>query len=193
MKSTSFKAGIALCGAVTIYSAALAGCSMNAPIPAAGTTPAGAAAPVVTAPVATAPASSDSDAAKPASPLQATIATDKASYKAGEKVTFTITLRNTGRTAQNLTFSSGQSFDVFVRPQGEPEAEPLWYWSHDRMFTMALRNMILGAGEEKTWTTSWKQVDNAGKQLPRGSYSVIGRVTANGGFDSALLTVKLTD
>jgi hypothetical protein len=64
-------------------------------------------------------------------------------------VTFTITARNASNTVQNLSFSSGQSYDIMVRPQGQSDAEPLWQWSRGRMFTQAMREISLNAGEQR--------------------------------------------
>ena len=181
MITTLFKTALVLSAALT-----LVGCMRQAPMHAAGTA----------APDAVVPAKADDEKdkardEKAASPLVASVSADKATYKAGESVTFSITLRNTSKLWQTLHFRSGQSFDVAVRAQ--PDGEVLWNYSHGRMFTMALRDLALGPGEQKTWTATWKQVNNKGEQLPRGSYAVTALVTANGGIKAAPITVTLAE
>ncbi len=178
MKLMNMGASLVICGAL-----ALGGCSKKSPMPAAGTTT------MDGFPVATAGGTVDN----PATPVVATLSTDKASYKTGENVTFTITARNASNSAQTLTFNSGQSYDIVVRPQGQPDAEPVWQWSRGRMFTQAMREVVLNAGEEKTWTTTWLQTASVGGFLPRGEYSVSARFAANGGVETTPVTITLTE
>ncbi len=178
MKLMNLGAGLVICSAL-----ALGGCSKKSPMPAAG------AGGMDGIPVATAGGTVDN----PATPVVATLSTDKATYKTGESVTFTVTARNASTSAQTLTFGSGQSYDILVRPAGQPEAEPLWQWSRGRMFTQAVREIPLTAGEQKTWTTSWLQTGNAGGFLPRGEYTVSARLAANGGLETTPVTITFTD
>jgi hypothetical protein len=179
MKRWNLGAGLVICSAL-----ALGGCAKKSPMPAVGTDPMDAGVPVATA---------GGNVDNPAAPVVATLSTDKTTYKSGEPVTFTLTARNAGNTAQNLNFGSGQSYDIVVRPQGQSNAEPLWQWSRGRMFTQALREITLNAGEQKTWTTTWLQTGSAGGFVPRGQYTVSARLTANGGVEAAPLTITLTE
>jgi hypothetical protein len=61
------------------------------------------------------------------------------------------------------------------------------------MFTQAVREIPLTAGEQKTWTTSWLQTGNAGGFLPRGEYTVSARLAANGGLETTPVTITFTD
>lgn len=178
MKLINLSAGLVICSAL-----ALGGCSKKSPMPAAGATA------MDGFPVATAGGTVDDSA----TPVVATLSTDKATYKTGENVTFTIAARNASNSAQTLTFNSGQSYDIVVRPHGQPDAEPVWQWSRGRMFTQAMREMALNAGEQKTWTTTWLQTANAGGFLPRGQYTVSARLAANGGVETTPVTITLTD
>lgn len=132
----------------------------------------------------------DTTAGQPVT-LAATITADKKTYSRGQIVRFNLTLRNTGKSVQKLTFSSGQSFDITATPAGRTEAA--WRWSHDKMFTMALRDVSLRAGETQSWTATWEQTDNNGNPLPRGEYSVVGSITANGGIDTPPLAITLVN
>jgi hypothetical protein len=123
------------------------------------------------------PAPVDERAQEPGAnaPIVVSVSVDKAAFKAGETVTFTINARNTSDQPQEITFNSGQSFDIAVRrapAKAGEEAPETWRWSHDRSFTMALRTVSLGAGEELKWTAAWNQSANDGKPAPRGVYEV---------------------
>lgn len=179
MKLMNLGAGLVICSAL-----ALGGCAKKSPMPAVGSNPMDAGVPVATA---------GGNVDNPAMPIVATLSTDKTTYKTSEPITFTITARNSSNAAQTLTFGSGQSYDILVRPQGHAEAEPLWQWSRGRMFTQALREVTLNAGEQKTWTTTWLQTGNAGGFVPRGDYAVSARLAANGGVEVAPVTITLTD
>jgi hypothetical protein len=153
-------------------------------MPAVGTDPMDAGVPVATA---------GGTVDNPATPVVATLSTDKTTYKTSEPITFTITARNASKAVQNLSFSSGQSYDIMVRPQGQSEADPLWQWSRGRMFTQAVRDITLNAGEQKTWTTTWLQTASAGGFVPRGEYTVSARLAVNGGVETAPVNITLTD
>jgi hypothetical protein len=123
--------------------------------------------------------------------VTATISADKGKYARGQIVHFTLILRNTSKSAQKLTFNTGQSFDITATAAGQPQ--PAWRWSQGKMFTMALRNMTLKAGQTQTWTATWEQNDGNGNAVPRGDYNVVGRITANGGIEAQPITITLTD
>jgi hypothetical protein len=179
MKLMNLGAGLVICSAL-----ALGGCAKKSPMPAVGSNPMDAGVPVATA---------GGNVDNPAMPIVATLSTDKTTYKTSEPITFTITARNASNTVQNLSFSSGQSYDIMVRPQGQSDADPLWQWSRGRMFTQAMREISLNAGEQRTWTTTWLQTGNAGGFVPRGEYTVSARLAANGGVEVSPVTITLTD
>lgn len=113
----------------------------------------------------------------------------------GKIVNFTMTLRNTTQETQTLRFNSGQSFDITATPadvNGEKK-EVVWRWSHDKMFTRALRSEIMAPGQAKTWTATWNQTDNKDVPLPRGKYTIQAWITANGGLKAPPATLDLTD
>lgn len=83
-----------------------------------------------------------------------------------------MTLRNTSKTAQPLTFGSGQSFDVIAR---DPSNKVVWQWARGRMFTQAVREESLAAGKTLVFNAEWDGTDD-GKTLAPNSYKLEARL-----------------
>ncbi len=123
-------------------------------------------------------------------PVLVQLLTSKRRYREGETVRFTIIARNIGTTRQILRFRSGQSFDITVTSDDE---EQRWDWSRGKMFTQALRAIVLEPGAAHTWTAIWKQVDNDGELMARGPVIIKAKLLANGTINMAPRTISLTD
>jgi len=78
-------------------------------------------------------------------------------------VRFALHLVNTTKKRVELVFPSGQTYDFIVL---DTLGREMWHWANGRMFTQALRNKLIGAGEEldleETWTAA---------TLPPGRYT----------------------
>lgn len=70
-----------------------------------------------------------------------------------ETVTFTFTVENTGESGVDLQFRSGKRADVVVVDADTDET--VWRWSEGRMFTQALTQDTLPAGESRTIDLEW--------------------------------------
>lgn len=85
-------------------------------------------------------------------------------------IRFALHVVNTSKKRVELTFPSGQTYDFVVLDTAGRE---VWRWGNGRMFTQALRNKLLGAGEamdlEETLTSS---------PLPPGRYVARGTLTS---------------
>jgi Intracellular proteinase inhibitor len=124
-----------------------------------------------------------------------TLASDKATYRRGETVHFTITARNAGKTPQKLVFASGQQFDLTATLAGQKQGQQtatVWKWSHGRMFTMIYTEKTLAPGETLRWTAEWNQTGDDEKPVPRGRYSVQAEAPP-GGILSKPLLLTLAD
>lgn len=84
---------------------------------------------------------------EPAPALIATLEADQ--FR--DSVSFTYRVTNVSEQPVELTFSSGQSFDVIVENGGTE----LWRWSGDRMFTQALRQVAIAPGETLAFDATW--------------------------------------
>lgn len=122
-------------------------------------------------------------------PIKVRVTTDKQSYEAGETVKFTFTATNTTDKAIALKFMTGQSFDITV---GGSEG-PKWNWAHDRMFTMALRDVPLEAGKSTTFFVNWNQKGNDGKDMPAGKYIVSGKLTTATPVNAPATSISLDE
>lgn len=121
--------------------------------------------------------------------IEVTAQTDRKTYQTGETVKISITAQNQDERAKEITYNSGQSFDITVTPVGK--AAPRWQWSHGRMFTMALRHKTLSPGEKIEFSTEWDQKDNDKNPMPPGEYTVAARLTANGGVSAAPVQITI--
>jgi hypothetical protein len=71
----------------------------------------------------------------------------------GDEVKFDLTVTNPGQRKVELTFPSGQTYDVVVYDAAGGE---VWRWSTGQMFTQALRNKPLDAHESISYNATWK-------------------------------------
>ena len=69
-----------------------------------------------------------------------------------EGVGFVFHVTNNSSKAIELRFPSGQTHDFVVVDAAGRE---VWRWSDERMFTQALRNTVLDAGETKSYDGQW--------------------------------------
>jgi hypothetical protein len=77
-------------------------------------------------------------------------------------VRFALHVQNAGKKRVELTFPSGQTYDFVVV---DSIGRELWRWGAGRMFTQALRNTLLGAGETLDIHETWRDAP-----LPPGRY-----------------------
>lgn len=101
-------------------------------------------------------------AAKP-SPLQLSLTTDKTTYKSGETIKFTLTARNASKAPVQVTFTSGQKYDIEAR--NDANGALAWRWSEGRMFTQIFREETWQPGETRRYEDTW----NARTSNPDGS------------------------
>jgi hypothetical protein len=81
---------------------------------------------------------------------------------AKEQVRFALDVRNVGKKHAELNFPSGQSYDFVVVDSSGRE---VWHWSSSRMFTSAMQNKQLGAGEAMEVSEAWQPPAVAGRYV----------------------------
>ncbi|HUH11550.1 MAG TPA: BsuPI-related putative proteinase inhibitor [Longimicrobiales bacterium] len=106
----------------------------------------------------------DADSASVASALA--ISLEAQVREAG--VHFRLHATNTSGAPLVLDFRSGQRFDFIVR---EANGGEVWRWSEDRMFTQALGQETLDAGETVTFEATWRAEGRTG------TFVADGRIT----------------
>ncbi len=111
--------------------------------------------------------------------LAVSLTTDKTIYRTGQTVLLTLEATNKSSAAADLLFGSGQSYDIFITDLHKQE---VWRWSQGRVFTMAVREVLLPAGRSLKFTSNWKPARP-------GKYFVRGRLTIAAPLDSPPKTI----
>lgn len=88
-----------------------------------------------------------------------------------ERVRFVFQVLNTGGDPVELVFPSGQSADFEVRRGGER----IWRWSDEQMFTQAVREVTVAAGESLRFEAEWAPPAGTG-----GEMEAVATLTATG-------------
>ena len=71
-----------------------------------------------------------------------------------------------------LRFTSGQTYDFIIR---DSAGQKVWQWSDGKVFTMALQQRELAAGESYEVSARWT-VPQGETELPPGLYYIKGSV-----------------
>lgn len=80
----------------------------------------------------------------------------------GEEVELTLLVTNTSAKPLTLHFTSGQIFDFYAKLKDTDSDIVTWNWSHDKVFTQILWDLILESGETKIYQVTWNGSDNSG-------------------------------
>lgn len=94
-----------------------------------------------------------------ASVLCGAITLSKTTVRPGDVVRFSYTVTNPTNAPVALTFGSAQTFDVAAIPVSRQPAAtrtPVWRLGEGVMWTQAMQSVSVGAGEQKTFTGSWR-------------------------------------
>ncbi|MDF0726989.1 BsuPI-related putative proteinase inhibitor [Cytobacillus sp. S13-E01] len=93
-----------------------------------------------------------------------------------QSATLLIALKNTGEKDITLTFTSGQMFEIVINDESGNE---MYRYSIDKMFTMAIKDLILKPGEKKVWQEKWDYKTQTGESVEPGNYKAIVSVVAS--------------
>ena len=113
------------------------------------------------------------------------LSTDKHMFRAGEPITFTLSLFNHTSEPLTLRFRNAQRYNFLI----ENEAGKLvWRWSDGKMFAQMLGQVVLGPeNPEVVYTETYTG------QLAPGRYTLTGKLTDQDGFASASLTITVKE
>ncbi len=98
------------------------------------------------------------------------LSTDRSQYRPGQTVVMNITVANPFNEPVTLQFTSGQTYDFVIWDSND---QNVWQWSDDKVFTMALQQRELAAGDSYQVSTRWT-VPEGETKLPPGLYHVNG-------------------
>jgi hypothetical protein len=100
------------------------------------------------------------------SPVTATISVESTETS----VSLTLRVVNTSKKRVEINFPSGQTYDFIVI---DSVGREVWRWGGNRMFTQAVRNKLLGAGDQLQFQESMKT-----HGLPAGRYVARATLTS---------------
>lgn len=129
---------------------------------------------------------SEKPALKPAV-LQVEVSTNRRVYQLGDPITITLTVTNRGGMPAPLTFTTSQRYDLTASRSGRE----VWRWSYGRAFAQVIQNINVRPGETISFEETWDQTDKDGDQVPPGSYTIIGWLTAEGREQTTRSSVEI--
>lgn len=97
--------------------------------------------------------------------------------RSDDRMSIDLTVTNPTSRTIVLPFNSGQQFDVEVLQEGQV----IWNWAHDRSFTQALSEMTMRPGDKQSYAARWNFLDNDGRRVPPGRYTVRGILMSDTG------------
>ncbi|HZD60166.1 MAG TPA: BsuPI-related putative proteinase inhibitor [Anaerolineae bacterium] len=93
----------------------------------------------------------------------------------GDRLSFELSVENVSSEPRELSFNSGQKFDVWVKDESGRE---VWRWSHDRMFTQMFETVAIKPNKRISYTVDWPLVNVSGEPVSPGDYHVFTNVVA---------------
>jgi len=121
---------------------------------------------------------------KPVGPILLTLTADKSVYGVGETISVSLTAANKTSTPIPLTFISTKKYDLAIyRVKGTAKGavvdkEPVWQWSHGRMFGMIVLTEALEVDKPFTFAQRIEPSSfTAGAKLDKGKYRLVGFLT----------------
>lgn len=102
---------------------------------------------------------------------------EKADYAIGECISLEYTIEN--RTNRTITYSfpSTKQYDIWITHGGDEE---LYRQSKGKAYVDLVTAITLKPCEKKSFSTTWNQNDNIGKQCAPGSYTICAQLTCCG-------------
>lgn len=97
------------------------------------------------------------------------------SFSQGQQIQFVLSVRNRSTLAQTVSFNNAQQTNFAVLDSGS--ATEVWTWSLSQSFDQSQTSLTWQAGETKTFTVTWNQVNDSNQLLSPGSYEVIAGLT----------------
>lgn len=101
------------------------------------------------------------------------------SFASGQQIQFVLSVRNRSGSSQTLSFDTAQQYNFAVLASGTSTV--VWTWSGGQVFNPSASSLSFQAGETKTFTITWNQLDSLGQLVAAGNYEAIGGLTCNTG------------
>jgi flagellar hook assembly protein FlgD len=101
-------------------------------------------------------------------PIGIDLTTFGAFFDQGEPIRLAMTVAV--RDPMTLYYRTSQRYDLAVT---NSEGQEVWRWSRDRTFAQVTEEVPLGANGMLSFTETWDQQDNDGRQVPLGNYRIV--------------------
>jgi hypothetical protein len=105
------------------------------------------------------------------------------SFSSTAEIQFVLNVRNRTSSSQTISFNTAQEYNFEVLDSGT--ATEIWTWSLGQTFSQSTTSLTFVAGETKTFTVKWEQLDDTGQLVPTGSYEAIGGMTCTSNSGSS--------
>jgi hypothetical protein len=127
-------------------------------------------------------AASNGSAPRRSGSLEYTLTTTKMTFARGEQVPLTFTVRNVSMQTVNVELGACDWFDTKV----VNGSQVLWQQSFTHICGSTIQPLSIAPNETKTFSYSWPQTDQQGRQVPSGRYSLASWFQAINATDPAL-------
>ncbi len=104
--------------------------------------------------------------------LRLILFTDKRVYQRGESIKITLTKTNTTDDPITLRYPTSQIIEITAT---NAQGNVVWRWSEGRTFAQFQRVITIFEGGTQVITEFWNQLDNNGRQVPPGTYTITVR------------------
>jgi uncharacterized protein YceK len=130
---------------------------------------------------------SNKDSQEEESPTTIQLETKLEATQLEDKVVFDLTLTNKGSEDVELTYSSGQQFEITMKDEDSKE---IYRYSEGKMFTQALVTEVIKAGEQLDWSIEWDQKTDGSRLVADGNYTVTAEVLAKTSDESTTIDTE---
>ncbi len=94
------------------------------------------------------------------------------SFARNDTITLVLTVRNRLNTTATIQFPTGRQSDFVVVRQNTNDV--IWKWSSDRTFPQTQSELEFAAGQSRSFSFDWNQLDDSGNPLRSGDYEARG-------------------
>jgi len=122
------------------------------------------------------------------SPMQFQLSVSQSEFAVGEPITFSMKLRNSGTKEQEISFRSGQRFDILLQ---NAKGETVWSWAADKRFSQSLSKQTLAPNASLEFEAKWNGRLLPGAQITPGTYAARAVLTSNPRLEAPPVSLEI--